>query len=90
MKSRKISQAGTYNHCNPNPQNGDWIFKGPRDIGYGQYNKTQDPVTGIIRFGKKIDYGNKKMTNDQLMQTHLKQIRDKVNSQSNTKETNKM
>ena len=67
-----------YNHCNPNPQNGDWIFKGPRDIGYSRFNEGKDPITEIIRFGKKVDYGNKKITNDQLMQEHLKQIRDKI------------
>jgi hypothetical protein len=44
--------------ANPNPQNGDWIFKGPREVGYQRFNEGKDPITGIIRFGKKVDYGN--------------------------------
>lgn len=37
----------------------------------------------VLRFGKKIDYSSAKMTNDMLMQEHLKQIREKLQMQKN-------
>lgn len=69
--------ASIFNVSNPNPQNGDMIFKGARDVGYNKFYAGQDPLNEMVKFGKKVDY-YKKMTNDQLMQDHLKQIRDKL------------
>ena len=39
----------------------------------------------MVRFGKKVDYYSK-VTNDQLMQDHLRQIRDKMSHTSNQKQ----
>lgn len=49
-------------------------FAGPRDgqssKGFGSADKNAD----LIRFGKKINFGGK-MTNDELLQDHLKEMR---------------
>ena len=63
--------------ANPNPQNGDWIFKGARDVGYKKFFEGRNPLHEIVKFGKKVDY-TKKISNDELMQNHLKAIRDKL------------
>ena len=71
--------SSTFHLSNPNPQVGDNIFKGPRDMGYKKYyeSQTDRDMNTVIKFGKKVDYQNK-MTNDELMEDHLKQIRDKL------------
>ena len=63
--------ASIFNISNPNPQNGDVIFKGARDVGYNKFYEGQPPMNEVVKFGKKVDY-YKKMSNDQLMQDHLK------------------
>jgi hypothetical protein len=45
-------------------------------MGYSQYEKQIDP-TDVIKFGKKVNYENK-ATNDQVMEEHLRQMRDKM------------
>ena len=82
IKTRRGEFSQTYHMANPNPQNGDWIFKGARDLGYGKYFEGKNPLTEVVRFGKKVDYYSK-MSNDELMQNHLKQIRDKMSQTSN-------
>ena len=52
-----------FNMANPNPQNGDAIFKGPRDVGYSKFYESQNPLAEMVKFGKKVDY-YKKMTSD--------------------------
>ena len=82
-KTMHSNRAGSiFNISNPNPQNGDLIFKGARDVGYNKFFDGQGPHGEMIKFGKKVDY-YKKMTNDQLMQDHLKQIRDKMTLTTN-------
>lgn len=49
-----------------------------RTIGYNKYFEGKDQYTEMIRFGKKVDYSTK-LSNEQLMEEHLKQIRDKMN-----------
>ena len=44
--------------ANPNPQDHAMKFKGPRDLGYKEFEKLADP-TDIIRFGKKVNYESK-------------------------------
>lgn len=70
---------------NPNPQNTDFIFKGPRDIGYKKFFEGKNPLTEVVRFGKKVDYYSK-MSNDELMKEHLTAIRDKMSLASNQKQ----
>lgn len=83
LRPERLSQ--TFNMANPNPQNGDWIFKGARDVGYQKFFEGKNPLTDVVRFGKKVDYYSK-VTNDQLMQDHLRQIRDKMSHTSNQKQ----
>lgn len=68
---------------NPNPQPTDYVFKGARDIGYSKYFEGKNPLTEVVRFGKKVDYYNK-MSNDELMREHLSVIRNKISSISNS------
>jgi len=61
---------------NPNPQGEKKIkFKGVRDLGYSVYEQVMDP-TDIVKFGKKVNYESKQ-TNMQVMDDHLRQIRQK-------------
>lgn len=51
--------SSTFHISNPNPQIGDNIFKGARDMGYKKYyesNTDRDPMNSVIKFGKKVDY----------------------------------
>jgi hypothetical protein len=62
--------------ANPNPQQHNARFKGVRDVGYADYQKLIDP-TDVIKFGKKVNYETR-TTNDQVMDEHLRQMRDKM------------
>lgn len=55
-----------FNMSNPNPQPTDFVYKGARDIGYRKFFEGKNPLTEVVRFGKKVDYYNK-MSNDELM-----------------------
>lgn len=66
---------------NPNPQLFGNKFYGVRDVGYSKYEKQIDP-TDVIKFGKKVNYESK-MSNEQVMEEHLRQMREKM-------ETNKL
>lgn len=71
-----MSSASRSHHmANPNPQAYGNKFRGIRDSGYSRL-KDIDP-TDIIKFGKKVNY-EKKLTHDEVMQEHLKQIRHKM------------
>ena len=56
---------------NPNPQNSQLKFFGPRD---GVSSATKSPEKELIRFGKRISFGNK-LTNEELLQNHLQEMR---------------
>ena len=56
--STTTSQLKSYHMANPNPQDHAMKFKGPRDLGYKEFEKLADP-TDIIRFGKKVNYESK-------------------------------
>mgnify|MGYP001295760293 CR=1 FL=1 len=45
-------------------------------MGYANYQKEIDP-TDVIKFGKKVNYETK-TTNDQIMEEHLRQMREKM------------
>jgi len=45
-------------------------------MGYATYEKKIDP-TDVIKFGKKVNY-EIKTTNDQIMEEHLRQMREKM------------
>ena len=62
--------------ANPNPQAHGTKFKGVREVGYANYQKEIDP-TDVIKFGKKVNYETK-TTNDQIMEEHLRQMREKM------------
>tara|TARA_B100000780_G_C21040219_1_gene417397 strand:+ start:870 stop:1079 length:210 start_codon:yes stop_codon:yes gene_type:complete len=62
--------------ANPNPQGYGTKFKGVREVGYANYQKEIDP-TDVIKFGKKVNYETK-TTNDQIMEEHLRQMREKM------------
>lgn len=47
-----------------------------RDLGYTGFERMIDP-TDVIKFGKKVNYETK-TTNDQIMEEHLKQMREKM------------
>ena len=46
-------------------------------MGYKKFFEGRNPLHEIVKFGKKVDY-TKKISNDELMQNHLKAIRDKL------------
>jgi hypothetical protein len=70
--------------ANPNPQGGNARFKGVRDMGYASYEKNIDP-TDVIKFGKRVNYENK-LTTDQVMEDHLKMMRQNLEYAKITKE----
>lgn len=57
--------------ANPNPQNVPVKFQGVQQLGYRHYYENADPLQEVIRFGKKVNY-ELKLTNDEIMQEHLK------------------
>lgn len=73
------TSSNSYHMANPNPQSNNYKYKGIRDLGYTRYARDVDP-TDIVKFGKKVYHGNSKMTNEEMMEFHLKQMRDKKNS----------
>lgn len=74
--SNVTSEQKSFHMANPNPQQHNARFKGVRDVGYADYQKLIDP-TDVIKFGKKVNYETK-TTNDQVMDEHLRQMRDKM------------
>ena len=74
--SQKDSELKSFHMANPNPQGFGPKHKGVRDVGYKNYEKLIDP-TDVIKFGKKVNYENK-ATNDQIMEEHLRQMREKM------------
>ena len=56
---------------NPNTAGQKSKFKGVGQIGYQKYFEKSDPYAEVLKFGKKVDYGNM-MTSEELMQAHLK------------------
>ena len=71
-----LDESRQFHMANPNPQPYPQRFKGVRELGYKQFEKQIDP-TDVIRFGKKVNYDNK-LTSDQVMQEHLRQMREKM------------
>lgn len=56
---------------NPNNAGQSGKFKGVGTIGYQRYFEKSDPYAELLKFGKKVDYGNM-MSSEELMQEHLK------------------
>jgi hypothetical protein len=63
--------------ANPNPQNVPIKFKGVRQLGYRHYYENADPLQEVIKFGKKVNY-ELKLTNDEIMEDHLRKMREKL------------
>ena len=59
---------------NPNPQTTQTRFQGPRDANSSKGFSSPDKSVELIRFGKKINFGSK-MTNEELLQDHLREMR---------------
>ena len=70
---------------NPQPDKNEYKYKGIRDLGYTRYAKDVDP-TDIVKFGKKVYHGNK-MTHEEMMQHHLKQMRQRMDAVSQYNES---
>ena len=73
-QSLKQSDRRSFHMANPNPQPFGQKFKGVRDLGY--QNMQIDPAD-IVKFGKRVDF-QRKLTSDEVMQEHLRQIRQKM------------
>ena len=70
------SSVGTKFHMsNPNPQVKQSKYKGVRELGYSLFEKEVDPAD-VIKFGKRCDM-SKPLTNEMVMESHLKEMRDK-------------
>ena len=80
-ETKTTRHSETFHLSNPNPQNIDNPLKGARK-GYADFYKSASPNQEFLRFGKKVDYlqGDRKMNSKELMETHLKQIRQKMDS----------
>lgn len=63
--------------ANPNPQDYGVKYKGVRDAGYKINCENIGDPSDVIRFGKKVNY-DKKVTHDEVMEAHLKQMRTKM------------
>lgn len=67
---------------NPNVQNSQSRFLGARDMGSSTKNNPSSPSNSdlqidLLRFGKRITFGQK-MTNEELLQDHLKEMRQHI------------
>jgi len=69
----------SFHMANPNPQPFETKFKGVREMGYQKYETLVDP-TDVVKFGKRVNYESK-LTNDIVMEEHLRQMRDKLERQ---------
>lgn len=74
--SHATSTQRSFHMANPNPQKYPQKFKGVRELGYQGFEKLIDP-TDVIKFGKKVNYETRP-TNDQIMEEHLRQMREKM------------
>lgn len=64
-----------FHQSNPNPQGTQTRFFGPRDTdGSKGFFGSPDKSVDLIRFGKKINFGNK-MTNEEVLADHLREMR---------------
>lgn len=71
-----------FHMSNPNPQGSQQRFYGPRDTasnaGGGSPDKPSSSGSGqpdMVRFGKKINFGSSKLSNEELLQDHLREMR---------------
>lgn len=75
--NRMNNTMSSFNMSNPNPQQGDVRYKGVNQVGYKKYYDNAEPGIDLVKFGKKVDYGQK-MSSEELMREHLNQIREKL------------
>ena len=77
---------------NPNPQGSQQRFHGPRDTG-SNTGSPEKPGSGgsgqpdMVRFGKKINFGTTKLSNEQLLQDHLREMRQHLIEKRNQRST---
>lgn len=62
----------SYHMANPNPQRAPPKFAGVREASFSAY-KTKPANNDLVRFGKRVDFGNK-MTSNQLLEAHLRAV----------------
>ena len=80
MRSTGRNTVGTsagWHAANPNPQLGSRPYQGVREMGYEAYLSSTDPLQEMMRFGKKVACPPGQ-TSEQLMQEHLRQMREKL------------
>ena len=80
-KSKSMSR--TFHMSNPNDmaRPTDYPYKGVNKIGYKDWYK--QPHLQLERFGKRVDYSTR-LTSKELMDDHLKQIREKMFNSRNS------
>lgn len=78
--------SNSYHMANPNPQpdRKEYRYKGIRDLGYSYHEKDSDP-TEVVKFGKRVYHG-RKLTREEYMEHHLKQMRQKMDAASSYNE----
>lgn len=73
--ARSVDQT-SFHMANPNPQNHAPKFKGPREVASSTARSgfTLENID-LLRFGKRVNFGNKLTTND-VLEDHLRQIKN--------------
>ena len=71
--------------ANPNPQKRDQKYKGIRDAGYSVAMDPNHMLSDPVKFGKKVNLDNK-LTSDQILESHLSQMRNNVENSRLKKE----
>ena len=65
-----------YHTSNPNPQGQKPQYQGIRDV-ESRSSSVNDPGADIIKFGKRMTFG-KKLNNEDVLEAHLAQMREKM------------
>ena len=69
-----------YHTSNPNPQgNLRQNFMGARDVESSSKSQMGEDPGDILKFGKRITFG-KKLTNEDVLEAHLQQMREKMDT----------
>ena len=71
---------------NPNPQGPQSRYAGPRDQDSAKGVSSPDVGVELVRFGKKIAFGGR-MTNEELLQDHLREMRQHLMEKKAARDT---
>ena len=75
-----------FHTSNPNPQGNQSRYAGPRDQESSKGMSSPDVGADLVRFGKKIAFGGR-MTNEELLQDHLREMRQHLIEKKAARET---